>query len=90
MGPGTTRSTASAALEAVLGSILSLTSQDEPLHITRFGTFRRVQRPARPACRLPGGMVQDVAPRPRLTFTPAASLVTPKLRHSSSRSPDRA
>ena len=38
MGPGATRSTASAAVEAVLHSIQQATQQ-EKLHIARFGTF---------------------------------------------------
>ena len=71
MGPGTTRSTASAAVEAVLGSVLTLTEQGEPLHITRFGTFHRVCRPARRAYHIPSGTVQDIPEHERLTFTPA-------------------
>ena len=71
MGPGTTRSTASAAVEAVLGSILSLTEQGERLHITRFGSFQRVRRPARRAFHIPSGEVQEVPEHERLTFTPA-------------------
>lgn len=38
MGPGATRSTASAAVEAVLHSIRQATLK-EKLHIARFGTF---------------------------------------------------
>lgn len=39
MGPGATRSTASAAVEAVLRSIQQASSQSNKLHISRFGTF---------------------------------------------------
>ena len=73
MGPGTTRSTASAAVEAVLGAVLALTEQGEPLRITRFGTFRRCRRPARRAYHIPDGAVREVAPQSRLTFTPSST-----------------
>ncbi len=39
MGPGATRSTATAAVEAVLSSIQSGAKSDDKLHIARFGTF---------------------------------------------------
>lgn len=39
MGPGATRSTASAAVEAVLASIINGSSDAKGVHITRFGTF---------------------------------------------------
>lgn len=41
MGPGTTRRTAAAALEAVLGSIPSLATQQRGLTIRGFGRFCR-------------------------------------------------
>jgi len=39
MGPGATRSTASAAVEAVLASIINGSADAKGVHITRFGTF---------------------------------------------------
>ncbi len=39
MGPGATRSTASAAVEAVLASIANEAKQDKGIRIKRFGTF---------------------------------------------------
>lgn len=71
MGPGTTRSTAAAALEAVLGSVLSLTAEGDRLQITNFGAFERKQRPARQAYHIPSGAMSEVPPHSRLTFTPA-------------------
>ena len=71
MGPGTTRSTASAAVEAVLGSILTLTAQGERLHITRFGTFQRRECPPRRAYHIPAGQVQQLPAQRKLAFTPA-------------------
>ncbi|MBR5213633.1 MAG: HU family DNA-binding protein [Akkermansia sp.] len=41
MGPGATRSTASAAVEAVLASILNGADNEKGVRITRFGTFRK-------------------------------------------------
>lgn len=40
MGPGATRNTASAAVEAVLTSIQLAAETDTKLHISHFGTFR--------------------------------------------------
>ncbi|MCH5285091.1 MAG: HU family DNA-binding protein [Akkermansiaceae bacterium] len=72
MGPGTTHSTASAAVEAVLGSILDLTqAEGQRLRITRFGAFERVRRPARQAFCIPAGQPREVAAHSRLIFTPA-------------------
>ena len=39
MGPGATRSTASAAVEAVLASISAEAQNETGVHIKRFGTF---------------------------------------------------
>ena len=41
MGPGATRSTASAAVEAVLASITHGAAQDNGGRIMKFGTFRK-------------------------------------------------
>jgi len=40
MGPGATRSTASAAVEAVLASIQAASHEAQKVHIARFGIFR--------------------------------------------------
>lgn len=72
MGPGTTRSTAAAAVEAVLGSVLALTQEPgQRLQITHFGAFERVRRPARRAYHIPSGQFIELPPRTRLTFTPS-------------------
>ena len=71
MGPGATRSAASAALEAVLGSVLALTDSGEKLQITRFGTFERKLRPSRLAYDIPTAKLTHTTAHSRLTFTPA-------------------
>ena len=71
MGPGATHSTASAALEAALASVLALTEGGEKLQITRLGTFsRREQRPCRRYDISSGGYTESPAAT-RLAFTPA-------------------
>ena len=70
MGPGATHGTASAAVEAVLGAILTL-SAEERLHITRFGSFEQKVVPARRAYSIAEGKSVQLSPRWRLTFTPA-------------------
>ena len=70
MGPGATQSTASAAVEAVLGAVLAL-SAEERLHITRFGSFEQRLCPARRAYSIPRGEAVQLPPRMRLSFTPA-------------------
>lgn len=70
MGPGATRSAASAALEAVLASIVTLSSR-ERLQITRFGAFEWHDRPARRAFSIPSGQMVSLPPSRRLTFHPA-------------------
>lgn len=70
MGPGTTHSTAAAAVEAVLASV-SLLSEQGKLRITRFGVFEQQTRGARRVYSIPDGQMEDREPRQRLTFTPA-------------------
>ena len=41
MGPGATRSTASAAVEAVLASIARGAAEEKGVRIQKFGTFRK-------------------------------------------------
>lgn len=70
MGPGTTLSTATAAVEAVLSSILTLTRRGR-LQISRFGAFERKQRPARRIYSISQGRMVDTPATAKLTFTPA-------------------
>lgn len=73
MGPGATRNAASAAVDAVLSSILKEAQQGK-LHIARFGTFETVLRPARTAAHPITGESITVPPHTRLTFRPADEL----------------
>ena len=75
MGPGATQNTASAAVEAVLCAIRTLSAQGR-LHITRFGSFEQRLSPARRAYSLPERRVRLLPPRSRLTFTPAKGFPT--------------
>ena len=76
MGPGATRSTASAAVEAVLESIRHATGADNArLHIAHFGTFERVQRPARQGYDINTGSMRDIPPGSTLTFKAAAGFL---------------
>lgn len=70
MGPGATQSAASAAVEAVLASILKLTAR-ERLHITRFGSFECRERSARRYYHIPRAELDTLPPRLRLCFQPA-------------------
>ena len=70
MGPGATQSTASAAVEAVLGAILTLSAK-ERLHITRFGSFEQRLTPARRAYCISSRKHVQLPPRMRLNFTPS-------------------
>ena len=75
MGPGATRSTASAAVEAVLASILQATQQDEKLHIAHFGTFARKTRAAREGFDINTGSMRHIPARSELTFSAAKGLL---------------
>lgn len=78
MGPGATRATASAAVEAVLASIrLSTSEADEKLHIAHFGTFERQQREARQGYDINTGAMRDIPARSELTFKAAKGLLPP-------------
>lgn len=70
MGPGATRNAASAAVDAVLSSILNA-AQQEKLHIAHFGTFETVQRPARSGAHPITGATITIPAHSRLTFRPA-------------------
>ena len=50
MGPGATHSTASAAVEAVLSSIIKGASDAKGVCITRFGVFRKKERASKAPC----------------------------------------
>lgn len=73
MGPGATGRTASAAVEAVLSSILSESVHDK-LHIARLGTFETERRRARTAVHPITGQPLPVAEHTRLTFRPSVEL----------------
>lgn len=73
MGPGATRRTASAAVEAVLSSILR-EAKREKLHISRFGTFETTERKARNGTNPATGAPLQIAAHTRLTFRPAKEL----------------
>ncbi len=69
MGPGATRSTASAAVEAVLASIqLATHTPGEKLHIARFGSFERILRPARQRYDINTGTLRHIPEKEELTF----------------------
>ena len=75
MGPGATRNTASAAGEAVLSSIqMATASPDTKLHIARFGTFERVERPARQGFDINTRSMRTIPARSQLTFRPSQNL----------------
>ena len=73
MGPGATRSTASAAVEAVLASI-RLAAQQEKLHIAHFGTFEQVHRPARQGFDINTRAMRDIPEKTELTFRASSRL----------------
>ncbi len=76
MGPGATRATASAAVEAVLASIrLATQAPGEKLHISHFGTFERTERAARKGYDINTGGMRDIPARKVLVFKPAAGLL---------------
>ena len=75
MGPGATRSTASAAVEAVLASIRLATELEEKLHIAHFGTFTRTTRSARQGYDINTGTMRTIPARSELTFTPAKNFL---------------
>lgn len=76
MGPGATRATASAAVEAVLASIQLATDEtDDKLHIAHFGTFERVIRAPRQGYDINTGTMRDIPARSELTFKAANGLL---------------
>ena len=75
MGPGATRATASAAVEAVLASILQSTETGEKLHLAHFGTFERVQRAARLGYDINTGVMRTIPEKQELTFKAAKGLL---------------
>ena len=72
MGSGTTRNTASAAVEAVLASILAAAEQEDKVHIPHFGTFPYVSRPARQGFDINTGLITTYPAHAKLTFRPAS------------------
>ncbi len=76
MGPGATRATASAAVEAVLASIQQATTETkDKLHIAHFGTFERKQRAARQGYDINTGAMRNIPARSELTFKAANGLL---------------
>ena len=73
MEPGATRSTASAAVEAVLASI-RLAAQQEKLHIAHFGTFEQVHRPARQGFDINTRAMRNIPEKTELTFRASSRL----------------
>ena len=73
MGPGATRSTASAAVEAVLASI-RLAAEQEKLHIAHFGTFEQVHRSARQGFDINTRAMRDIPEKTELTFRASSRL----------------
>ena len=77
MGPGATRATASAAVEAVLASIQHATAaENQKLHIARFGTFERKNRPARQGYDINTASMREIPARSELTFKAASGFLT--------------
>ncbi len=79
MGPGATRATASAAVEAVLASILKA-AETEPgkLHLAHFGTFERTHRKARLGYDINTGTMLRIEAKSELTFKAAKGLISPE------------
>lgn len=76
MGPGATRATASAAVEAVLASMrLATASKEDKLHIAHFGTFQRIHHPARKGYDINMRRMRDIPAREELTFKAARELL---------------
>lgn len=76
MGPGATRATASAAVEAVLASIQAATAaENQKLHLTQFGTFERTWHAARRGYDINTGSMRDIPARSSLHFTPSRHLL---------------
>ena len=72
MGPGATRRSASAAVEAVLSSVVAAVAEGEKLHIAGWGSFELRERRARSG-RLPGAGERLAIPAKRVpSFRPAA------------------
>lgn len=79
MGPGATRATASAAVEAVLASIQLATAEtDARLHIAHFGTFERKSRRARQGYDINAASLRQIPAKSELTFKPAAAIFPEK------------
>ena len=75
MGPGATRATASAAVEAVLASICQATGTGDKLHLSHFGTFELVHRAARQGYDINSGTMRAIPEKQELTFKAAKGLL---------------
>lgn len=78
MGPGATRRTATAAVDAVLESIVALAHR-EPLHLTGFGTFSRRTHEASEGYDITRACMKERAAYSTLAFRAAKGLL-PELR----------
>ncbi len=78
MGPGATRASASAAVEAVLASIRLATDSGGKLHLAHFGTFEHVLRAARQGFDINSGAMRHIPEKRELTFKAAKGLLREK------------
>lgn len=74
MGPGATRRTASAAVDAVMESI-ALLAHREPLHLMGFGTFSRRTHAASMGYDIPHASMKERAAYSTLEFRAAKKLL---------------
>ena len=65
------RRTAAAAVEAVLGTVMRAVRDGEPVALSGFGVFEKVDRAARSARNPSTGEAIDIAASRKLAFTPA-------------------
>lgn len=73
MGPGATRSTATASVDAVLDSLAEL-AEEGPLHLAHFGTFEVKERAATKGYDIASASMRPRAACRYLSFRPSESL----------------
>ena len=74
LGPGTTYQSATAAVDAVLGSILATVPRGK-VRIPDLGTFEFIDRAPRTAFSIPLSAAKTIPATRKLTFRPASSLL---------------
>lgn len=74
LGPGTTYQSASAAVDAVLGSILSTIPRGK-VRIPELGTFELIDRAPRTAFSIPLAAPKPIPATRKLCFRPASALL---------------